>query len=68
MVIVGGVITTFILVLVVVAAFDFRYRRIEKALKPTRLFDVALWVSIAAILAVAARAIYSIFAYCQKLQ
>ena len=61
MVIVGGVVTTFILVLVVFAAIDFRYRRIEKALKPSLVFDVALWISIVAILSVAASVVWSFF-------
>jgi len=60
MVIVGGVITTFILVLVVIAAIDFRYRRLDVALRPSALFDVALWVSILSILAVAIRSIMQI--------
>ena len=61
MVIVGGIVTTFILVLVVLAAIDFRYRRIEAALKPSLGFDIALWVSIIAILAVAVSVVYSFF-------
>jgi hypothetical protein len=60
MVIVGGVITTFILVLVVFAAIDFRCRRTIPALRPSIWFDIALWISIVAILAVAAKAVYSI--------
>jgi Mn2+/Fe2+ NRAMP family transporter len=59
MVIVGGVITTFILVLVVLAAIDFRCRRTIPALRPSVWFDIALWISIVAILAVAAKAVYS---------
>ena len=59
MVIVGGVITTFILVLVVIAAIDFRFRRTIPALRPSITFDIALGVSILAILAVAAKAAYS---------
>jgi len=58
MVIVGGVITTFILVLVVIAAVDFRYRRTIKALRPSIWFDLSLWLSIIAILAVAGQTIY----------
>ena len=61
MVIIGGVITTFILVLVVVAAIDFRCRRTIAALRPSVLFDVALGVSIFAILGVAVKAAVSIF-------
>ena len=61
MVIIGGVITTFILLLVVAAAIDFRYRRTIAALKPSLLFDVALWISIIAITGVAIRAIVGLF-------
>ncbi len=61
MVIVGGVITTFILVLVVFAAIDFRCRRTIPALRPSIWFDIALWISIVAILAVAVKAVYSMF-------
>ena len=60
MVIMGGVITTFILVLVVFAAIDFRFRRTIPALRPSIGFDIALGVSIVAILAVAGKAVYSI--------
>ena len=59
MVIIGGVLTTFILVLVVFAAIDFRFRRTIPALRPSIAFDVALGLSILAILAVAAKAVYS---------
>ena len=59
MVIVGGVITTFILVLVVFAAIDFRFRRTIPALRPSIAFDIALGLSIVAILAVAGKAVYS---------
>lgn len=59
MVIVGGVITTFILVLVVIAAIDFRCRRTIPALRPSALYDVALGVSVLAILGVAVKAVYS---------
>ncbi len=61
MVIVGGVITTFILLLVVVAAIDFRYRRTIESLRPSAWFDVALWISIVSISAVAIRAIWGLF-------
>jgi Mn2+/Fe2+ NRAMP family transporter len=60
MVIVGGVITTFILVLVVIAAIDFRYRRTVEALRPTVLFDAALWISILAILSIAGHLVYEL--------
>ena len=60
MVIIGGVITTFILLLVVFAAIHFRYKRTIDALRPSLLFDIALWVSIVSISAVAVKAIYEL--------
>ena len=47
--------------LVVVAAIDFRCRRTIAALRPSVLFDVALGVSILAILGVAVKAAVSMF-------
>jgi manganese transport protein len=58
MIIIGGFITSIILLLVVFAAIQFRYRRLPAELKPGRLYDSALWVSIAAVLGLA---IYSVF-------
>lgn len=51
-VILGGLSTCVILLLVLGAALYFRYRRLPQQLVPTRLYDVALWISAAAILAV----------------
>jgi hypothetical protein len=51
-VILGGLSTCVILLLVLGAALYFRYRRLPRALTPGRLYDVALWISSAAILAV----------------
>jgi manganese transport protein len=42
----GGVATASILVVVVVAAIDFRLRRTPTQLRPGPLYDLALWVSI----------------------
>ncbi len=53
MVIIGGVTTTVILLIVVYAAIYFRYKRLDPRLKPSVLYDVALWLSTAAIAAVA---------------
>jgi len=53
LVIVGGVITVVILLIVVFAALFFRYRRLDERLRPTTIYDIALWVSSLAILAVA---------------
>jgi Mn2+/Fe2+ NRAMP family transporter len=49
MVLIGGVGTAAMLIIVMVGAVDFRYRRAALELTPGRLFDAALWLSIAAI-------------------
>jgi manganese transport protein len=49
MVLVGGVGTAAILIVVMVGAVNFRYRRTAPELTPGRLYDVALWLSILAI-------------------
>jgi len=54
MVMLGGLGTAAILVVVVVGAIHFRYRRTPPELKPGPFYDAALWVSIIAIVAVAA--------------
>jgi manganese transport protein len=53
MVILGGVATSAILLIVIFAAIHFRYRRTAPELTPGRFYDASLWVSIAAIVAVA---------------
>ncbi|MDG1873648.1 MAG: Nramp family divalent metal transporter [Mariniblastus sp.] len=53
LVIIGGVITVVILLIVVFAALFFRYRRLDRRLKPTTIYDLTLWISALAILAVA---------------
>ncbi len=53
LVIIGGVITVVILLIVVYAALYFRYRRLDERLKPSRIYDVTLWISALAILVVA---------------
>lgn len=54
MVTLGGMGTASILLVIVYAAFHFRYRREVAALRPGWFYDVALWISIGSILAVAA--------------
>ena len=49
MVTVGGVATSFLLLIVVTAAIHFRYRRVYAELIPGRFFDAWLWTSILAI-------------------
>lgn len=46
MVIFGGIITSIILFLVIFAAIHFRYYQLRPAFKPTRLYDLSLWLSI----------------------
>jgi manganese transport protein len=53
MVTLGGIATAAILLVIVFAAVNFRYRREVPELRPGRFYDLALWVSIAAIMAVA---------------
>ena len=53
MVIVGGLSTTVILLIVVFAAIYFRYFRLDPKLKPGKIYDAALWLSVIAILFVA---------------
>lgn len=54
MVTIGGMGTASILLVIVFAAFHFRYRCEVPALRPGWFYDVALWISIGSILAVAA--------------
>jgi Mn2+/Fe2+ NRAMP family transporter len=53
MVIIGGLATVVILLIVVFAAIDFRYYRLDPRLAPTRWYDAYLWLSIASIIGVA---------------
>lgn len=57
-VILGGLSTCVILLLVLAAALFFRYRRLPSQLTPSRFYDVALWISSVAILAVGIYAAY----------
>lgn len=50
MVILGGAFTMLILLVVVYAAIIMRYRWLPEELKPSRKFDIILWLSILAIL------------------
>lgn len=52
MVTAGGLANAVLLLLVVYAAWTFRYRRLPNELRPNRLYDAALWVSFVAISAV----------------
>jgi Mn2+/Fe2+ NRAMP family transporter len=50
MILTGGFMTSILLLMVVFAALHFRYRRLPAQLKPSRLYDVAFWLSAGAIL------------------
>ncbi len=52
MVLIGGAATSVILLIVVYAALYFRFRRLGEDLKPSRFYDIALFLSAAAIIAV----------------
>jgi hypothetical protein len=52
MVMAGGLAITALLLLVVYAAFVFRYQRLAPELRPGRLYDLLLWCSFIAILGV----------------
>ena len=53
MVMFGGLATAAILLIVVVAAIHFRYRRSLPELNPGVLYDIAFWVSTISIIALA---------------
>ncbi len=57
MVIAGGVATSLILLIVVFAGMQFRYRRLPKSLHPGRSYDVALWLSAVVIVGAAIYAV-----------
>lgn len=52
MILIGGFSTSILLLLVVFAAYRFRYYRMPDSLKPSRFYDICLWLSIIAILGV----------------
>jgi manganese transport protein len=57
MVTAGGIANAALLLLVVYAAYTFRYKRLPPELRPGWLYDVLLWASFASITAVGALAI-----------
>lgn len=61
MVIIGGFFTSILLLIVVFAAINFRYVRLDEQLKPGRVYDIAFWLSIVAILLAAVYSIIQVF-------
>ncbi|MGI9545094.1 MAG: Nramp family divalent metal transporter, partial [Cyclobacteriaceae bacterium] len=61
MVLLGGLALSLLLLLVVFAAFYFRYYRLDKSLKPTTGYDILFWVSGLSILGFGIHAIIKFF-------
>jgi manganese transport protein len=62
MIVAGGVAVAALLLLTAFAAWDFRYRRGDPRLRPSRLYDVMLWLSFLAVGGVALRGLLSLVA------
>ena len=58
MILLGGFMTSILLLLVVFAALYFRYRRLPAALKPGIFYDIAFWLSVLTIVAMGAYGIF----------
>jgi Mn2+/Fe2+ NRAMP family transporter len=65
MVLAGGAVTAAILLVVLVGAFHFRYRRLPRELRPTPLYDLGFWVSAISIVLLA---IYAVSSAVEKFQ
>lgn len=61
MVMAGALSITVLLLLVVYAAYIFRYKRLDQDLQPGRLYDLLLWISFLAIIGVGVRSVVSLF-------
>jgi hypothetical protein len=61
MVMAGGLSITVLLLVVVYAAYVFRYKRLDKNLRPGRLYDLLLWISFIAIIGVGIRSVVTLF-------
>ena len=60
MVISGGIVGSILLLLVVFATLQFRYRRTPEAFKPGKTYDLILWVSVITIAWVAVYGLYKL--------
>lgn len=61
MILLGGFMTSVLLLLVVYAAVHFRYKRLPETLKPSIMYDLAFWLSALCILSVGIYGIYQLF-------
>lgn len=60
MILLGGFMTSVLLLLVVYAAIHFRYHRLPAALKPGKFYDMAFWLSALTIVAIGAYGIFQV--------
>ncbi|GAA5220418.1 Nramp family divalent metal transporter [Membranihabitans marinus] len=60
MILIGGFSTSILLLIVVYAAYHFRYNNLPEPLKPKLLYDIFLWISIIAIMGVGLYSIYQV--------
>ncbi len=61
MIVLGGIATSIMLLLVVYVALHFRYRRLPVELKPSRAYDLWLWLSAMAIVAFGLYSVVKLF-------
>jgi Mn2+/Fe2+ NRAMP family transporter len=62
MVLSGGIVGSLILLLVVFAVFHFRYVRLHPSFKPSRMYDLSLWLSALGILWISGYGLYQLLA------
>lgn len=60
MILLGGVATSVLLLVVVWAALQFRYRKLPTSLRPSRVYDAWLWLSVIAILGVSVYGVWQV--------
>ena len=61
MIIAGGAGLSLLLLVIVYAAYDFRYRRLDSRLRPGRFYDVMLWIGFATIVGVGVKVAAGLF-------
>ncbi|WP_185155551.1 Nramp family divalent metal transporter [Rudanella paleaurantiibacter] len=60
MILLGGIATSVLLLVVVWAALQFRYRQLPPSLQPSRAYDLWLWLSVLSILGVSVYGVWQI--------
>ena len=61
MIIAGGAGLSLLLLVIVYAAYDFRYRRLDRRLRPGRFYNVMLWIGFATIVGVGVKVAAGMF-------